>query len=112
MTKRFIVTDPCYIMDSEQYDRICDEDDCDFEGQSFPLKSVHRNGKKEIVFHGIKATLDGDGSFILHGRTIGVDSGMLCVAECEKGWRGERLGYPCETFREALALMKLAIRKI
>lgn len=84
--EKFIITDPCYIMDEKQYDKICKEDACDFEGQTFPLQSKHRYTKKPITFHIIEGTPNGDGSYTYKGQDIGVDAGMLCIAESSVGW--------------------------
>jgi len=90
--KKYIITDPCYIMDNEQYDNICDEHDCDFEGLPFPLESTRRSDGEKITFYKIEGTPNGDGSMMFRGQDIGVDAGMLCIASCEKGWDSESLG--------------------
>lgn len=100
MNKKFIITDPCYIMDRKQYKQICDEG-CDFEGQNFPLKSTHRFGGKEITFHKIQGTPNGDGSYTFRGQQIGVDSGMLCIAECDTHWNAEKFGATFCTLQNA-----------
>jgi len=99
--KKFIVTDPCYIMNEAQYDNICSEFHCDFEGQEFPLASQHRYSNKPITFHTIEGTSGGDGSMTYKGQSIGVDAGMLCIAECEEGWYMEGFGAKFETLEDA-----------
>ena len=115
---RYIVTDPCYIMDKKQYQAICRRraGEPDFEDQPFPLISVDCDTGHSIVFWAIVGT-GGDGG--LHrvvrskdgtrrGEEVYVDSGMLCVAEDFKGWR-KLLGYTYPTLKSALtALPKIA----
>ena len=100
--KKYIITDPCYIMDEKQYHDICYEQSCDFEGQSFPLKSKRRDDGVDIVFHIIDGTPNGDGSYEFRGQEIGVDAGMLCVAFCEEGWEDEDWGATSSTLESAL----------
>lgn len=102
MVKKYIITDPCYIMDDKQYQKICDEG-CDFEGQEFPLESKRDEDGEPITFHTIEGTPDGDGSMMFRGQDIRVDAGMLCVAFCEKGWEGERLGAKFSSLKVALS---------
>jgi hypothetical protein len=85
--KKFIITDPCYIMNEKQYDDICRNEGYNFEGQKFPLASKNRDNDKDIIFHTIVGTPNGDGSYMFRGQDIGVDAGMLCIAECEDGWK-------------------------
>ena len=100
MDKKFIITDPCYIMDRKQYKAICD-DNCDFEGKDFPSKSTHRYGGKEITFHTIQRTPNGDGSYTFRGQKIGVDAGLLCIAECDTHWEAESHGATFSTLKAA-----------
>lgn len=99
---KFIITDPCYIMDDKQYDKICSEDNYDFEGQVFPLKSKHKKTGVEIVFHKIEGTPNGNGSYVFNLQDIGVDSGMLCIAETKNknGW-SEKFGATFKTLGSA-----------
>lgn len=98
---KFIITDPCYIMNEVQYYDICAKG-CDFEGQDFPLESTHRDSGKKIVFHRIEGTPNGDGSYIYKGRDIGVDAGMLCIAEAVEGdFSGEKFGALFSTLGDA-----------
>jgi hypothetical protein len=111
--KQFIITDPCYIFDEKQYQDICqlydkfremglNENALDpFEAQKFPLESKHCETKQPIVFHIIKGTPNGDGGYDFRGQEIGVDAGMLCIAESKKGWDKEQLGATFETLSEA-----------
>jgi hypothetical protein len=101
--KQYIITDPCYIMDEKQYDKICLEESCDFEGQAFPLKSIKCDvgGNEEIVFLKIEGTPHGDGGCTYKGQDIGVDAGMLCIAFSENGWEEQESGATFKTFREA-----------
>ena len=98
---KYIITDPCYIMDDKQYDNICEKEHCDFEGQNFPLSSTHRYTKQPITFHTIEGTPNGDGSYSYKGQWIGVDAGMLCIAENTKGWDEERHGATFATLKGA-----------
>lgn len=99
-TKKFIITDPCYIMNSRQYHAIC-ELGCNFEGQAMPLISARRSDNKAIIFHKIDGTPNGDGSMTYKGQVIGVDAGMLCIAECEQGWENEYFGATFSTIEKA-----------
>ena len=98
--KKYIITDPCYIMDDKQYQKICD-DGCDFEGQDFPLESKRESDGEKITFYTIEGTPNGDGSMIFRGQDIGVDAGMLCIAFCEKGWSTERSGARFSSLEDA-----------
>lgn len=119
MKKQFIITDPCYIMDEQQYDKICSLFDIwkkaaydimidvnlnslnPFEYLVFPFASFHDKTKNPILFHHIEGTPNGDGGYIYSGQEIGVDSGMLCIAECDKGWKDEKLGATFDTLNDA-----------
>lgn len=94
----FIITDPCYIMDEAQYSDICDNG-CDFENLPFPLASKHKHSGKQITFHIIEGTPTGDGAYTFKGQLIGVDAGMLCIAEGD--FNGERFGASFRTLAEA-----------
>ena len=99
---KFIITDPCYIMNEHQYDMIYEKQNCNFEGQKFPLFSTHREyTSTEIFFHKIAGTPNGDGSYDYRGQHIGVDAGMLCIAERSTGVWNEHLGATFETLAEA-----------
>jgi len=119
MKKRIIITDPCYIMREKDYDKICSLFDLwrkaafdigfkvnlnlinPFETLVFPFESKHDKTKEKIIFHSINDTPNGDGSYIFAGQEIGVDSGMLCIAECENDWENEDFGATFETINEA-----------
>jgi hypothetical protein len=107
---KFIITDPCYIMNQEQYQRICDEG-CDFEGQSFPLESTHRDTGRKITFWTIEGTPNGDGSMTYKGQDIGVDAGMLCVAEANDGdFCDDEFGAKFETLAQAEKALPIIIK--
>lgn len=97
---KYIITDPCYIMDTAQYDAICEKENCDFEGQKFPLVSKHRETGKPIKFFRIEQTPNGDGSREYWGNIISVDAGMLCIAWNAAGWN-EALGATFDTLADA-----------
>jgi hypothetical protein len=106
----YIITDPCYIMATGQYDDICSEG-CDFEGQEFPLSSTHRDTGRAIVFHKIEGTPNGDGSYEFKGQDIGVDAGMLCIAEATEGdFADDEFGAKFETLEEAERAFPLIIK--
>lgn len=107
--KRFIITDPCYIMAQGQYDEICDAG-ADFEGQTFPLASTHRDTGEKITFHTIEGTPNGDGSYTYKGQSIGVDAGMLCIAEGDD-WEGEDFGATFDTLEQARAAFPQIIKR-
>ena len=102
---KYIITDPCYVMDTKQYDDICNNDNCEFENQEFPLNSILRDTKNvPIIFHTIQGTPNGDGSCEYNGLQIGVDSGMLCIMEIKlKDWPRSRkwFGASFDTLQEA-----------
>jgi hypothetical protein len=79
--------------------KICDAG-CDFDGQEFPLSSAHRYTGRPIVFHTIVSTPNGDGGYEYQGQDIGVDAGMLCIAECAEGWN-EKFGARFASLQEA-----------
>ncbi len=105
----FIITDPCYIMNEKDYDKICSLYNSwekaakkvgiiinsnalrPFESLEFPFESTYKKTRKKIIFHHIKETPHGDGSCEYEEQEIGVDAGMLCIAECEDGWN-EQMG--------------------
>jgi hypothetical protein len=118
---KFIITDPCYIMDKGQYHAICDRriDEPDFEQQSFPLASKDKDTGRPIVFWTIIGT-GGDGSFrrsvrakdgTVRKEEVFVDSGMLCVAEDPDGW-DKSVGATYRTLRAALTALPRIARKL
>ena len=108
--KKFIITDPCYIMASAQYGKICD-DGCDFEGQDFPLESTHKDTGNKIVFHDIEGTPNGDGAYMYHGQDVGVDAGMLCIVEAVEGnFKDEKFGAKFDTLAQAESAFPLIIK--
>ncbi len=120
-TRKYIVTDPCYIMDKRQYREICSRHtgEPDFENQSFPLASVEQDTRRPIVFWSIIGT-GGDG--IVTRRVKGkdgnvreervcVDSGMLCVAEDQEGWC-KNVGATYPTLKSALAALQRIRRRL
>ena len=109
IVEKFIITDPCYIMDKKQYGAICDLG-CDFEGQKFPFVSARRSDGKPITFHLIDGT-GGDGSTEYNGQQIGVDAGMLCIAESADGWKSEKFGATFEILGEARNAFKHIIKQ-
>lgn len=109
--KKYIITDPCYIMNKAQYDEICETRDCDFEGQLFPMDSKHQKDGDAIRFLTIRGT-GGDGSTEYNGENIGVDSGMLCIAEREIGWYNESFGAKFETIEEAMRALPFILSRI
>jgi len=110
--KRFIITDPCYIMDDKQYQAIC-YFGCDFEGQSFPIVSARQRDGVAIKIHLIDGTPNGDGSTTYKGQMIGVDAGMLCIAEVIEGknWYTEKWGATFETYKEARAAFRGILKR-
>jgi hypothetical protein len=81
---RFIITDPCYVMDDKLYDAICRDFDCRFEDIATPITANLANTTSLMLIHMIKDTPHGDGSCTFDGQEVGVDSGMLCIAELVK----------------------------
>jgi hypothetical protein len=100
--KKFMIIDPCYIMDELQYSHICRKNECAFEEQKFPLFSYEKDTDESIIFHTIIST-GGDGCFVAKDdQTCGVDSGMLSIVESEKGWDPDAYyGAIFDTLKEA-----------
>ena len=100
--KKFIVTDPCYIMNEHQYEAIC-KFGCNFDKQPMPLITSRRRDQVPVIIHLIKNTPNGDGSYVYNGEEIGVDSGMLCIAEVlqDDDWGNEKLGATFNSFEGA-----------
>lgn len=103
MIKKYIITDPCYIIDENQYQAIGAALGWQFEDMKLPSTLKLRGDKEgtEVTIYKIEGTPNGDGSMQYGDRFIGVDAGMLCIAECNKGWKSERFGAVFSTFKEA-----------
>ena len=67
---KYIVTDPCYLASSKEWDKMGKSIDWEIENLDFPYKI-----KKGLILN-IEGT-GGDGSI----GNIGVDSGTLCIAK-------------------------------
>lgn len=78
---KYIITDPCYIIPRDEYEAIGRETGWEFESKEVPF--TVDNGK--ITIHRVRQTPNGDGSYKFRGQLIGVDSGMLCLAEGDPG---------------------------
>lgn len=101
MVKKFIVTDPCYIMEDTDYKNRGIREGWDRFETATPIQSRYKGIQgEEITIHTILGT-GGDGSGEYGDDIVGVDSGMLCIAENEKGWYKEFHGIKCETIGEA-----------
>ena len=109
MKNKTIITDPCYIMDRKDYQRICDEGG-DFEGLKFPYKTKHRKTGENITIHIISSTPHGDGSYDFNDSDIGVDSGMLCIACKITKWR-EDFGATFNLLSQAKIYLPIILKK-
>lgn len=102
---KFIITDPVFIMNNEQFEEIKENHqkykEPNFEHQIFPLKSIHNQTKEPIIFHIIETTPYGRGDCEYKEIEISNDSGMLCIAENEKEWLHETYGAKFKTLQEA-----------
>lgn len=112
--KKYIITDPCYIMHDVAY-RILGEvlGWSDFPTALNALTPIKldeqrvkdtkhgRLAQHQITIHAISETYGGDGSMDYEDYHIGVDAGMLCIAESPIGWATERYGAKFETLEEA-----------
>jgi hypothetical protein len=103
--KKYIITDPCYIIARRDYDFIGEAFGWDnFDKMITPATLTYRNDKnRKITIIKISGTPHGDGSTEYDGQLIGVDAGMLCVAYSDKGWRAEIYGAKFNNEDEALA---------
>lgn len=73
----FIVTDPCYcIHDHNEWNDLLNATKWFEDDDNYPLQV-----NKDVVFHSVESTADGDGSLETEEWKIAVDSGLLCVAE-------------------------------
>lgn len=108
--KKYIITDPCYIIEREQYDAIGNG----LGWMNFTNiggSTLNREGGGTFILHKIKGTPNGDGSTEHNGQRIGVDAGMLCIAESEQGWEKEQWGATFETLNEARQAFQKIIRR-
>ena len=96
--KKFIITDPCYIIANHIWGGICTE----LDSQPFPIQITGQQGQ-DFILHWAGNTGSGDGGYTHKGEKIGVDSGMLCIAEAmgDNDWSAEHLGAHFDTLREA-----------
>lgn len=116
--KTFIITDPCYIINRAQYDAIGNAGGWgNFENMQTPCELLKQSGRAhkedngvKIVIHEISGTPNGDGSYEYHGQWIGVDAGLLCIAECAEGWEDERYGAKFDTLRKAKSAFPVILK--
>ena len=109
---KFIIIDPCYVMDEKQYKGICDFAECRFSKVGTMLKSRHKTGGDPITFHVIRDTPHGDGETNYFGQDVGVDAGMLSIAERARGWDGAKeYGATFATLEEAKAAFPRILRR-
>lgn len=104
MASKFIVTDPCYIVADDDFDKLigC----CDGEG--LPMSAKPKPDGRRIKIHVIENT-HADGR--VEKYNIGVDAGMLCVAEgTATQWKNERLGFKCDSLAEAKGVIEDAAK--
>jgi len=134
MAHRFLITDPCYVMDRQGYLAICDEKRTDTDPDPFETKPVpfetpwEDDAGVKIKFHTIRCTPNGDGFWIRRVRLIdrgttrdddvAVDAGMLCVVEHPTGWPEKEpggvesfSGARYHTLRAALAAFPGVLRR-
>lgn len=115
MTKKFIVTDPCYIIHRVAYDTLGAVSNWEFEELKMPLtvsytkEEPYNNTMQKLTLHKIVGT-GGDGSVEWKGQLIGVDAGMLCIAEKETGWKDEQYGATFESVGEARKALRAIIK--
>lgn len=113
---KFIITDPIFIMDNEQYEEIKDNHEKykepDFEHLQFPIKSIHNQTKEPIIIHYIETTPYGPGDCEYEKQTIVNDSGMLCIAENDNEWNHETFGAKFETLEAAQSKFEAILNKL
>jgi len=105
--KKFIITDPCYIVPDENWcEKFLKEKtekgfgEFDFDDEPY-VDEKDGNPKQKIKILKSQGTPNGDGSGEFNGQELGVDAGLLCVAYCEDGWDDQRWGVTFETLEDA-----------
>lgn len=112
--KKYIVTDPCYIVHDIAYDTIGYLLDWEWAKVKTPVQLRRVGGKdrsEELQLIAVSDTPGGDGSCEHDGFSIGVDAGMLCVAYSEAGWNKESFGAKYETKEEAMRALHAILAK-
>ena len=105
ITKPYIVTDPSYILEDEEYDNIPNR-----KQQDYPFNSTGKN-KQLIVMYKSENTCNGDGAITYNDQEVSVDSGQLCLAYCKDGWKDETVGALFNTLYQAKDAYYQIIRK-
>ena len=101
--RKYIITDPGYIMTDLEWDKLILQK-INLSNRktelTFPFNCQYKKNGTLITIYEIQRTANGDGSHTFRNQEIGVDSGMLCIAENRKGW-DEQYGALLETLTEA-----------
>lgn len=103
--KKYIITDPCYILNDADYENKL----CGYNGTEYPFNSTNKETGQIITIYKNGVTPNGDGSFTYEDQEIGVDSGQLCIAHCKEGWN-EEFGAQFHTLYEAKNAFETIIR--
>lgn len=108
--KKYIITDPCYIIEDKQYQAIGDALGwLNFTKISGSTLTYQRGGT--FVLHKISGTPNGDGSTTYNEQQICVDAGMLCIAERAEGWVNEMYGATFDTLADARKMYAKLLRR-
>lgn len=79
---KFLVTDPCYIVPDEDWSKFLDETSL---GEELPEGGWKINGVGKIIE--ISGTDNGDGSVKIGKWEVGVDAGLVCIAEVSNTYK-------------------------
>src|SRR3990167_6609673 len=102
--RKYIITDPGYIMSDQEWDNIIlqkmNNSFNNKPGLSLPFNCSYKKNGTLMTIYLVQRTSNGDGSHTFRNQEIGVDSGILCIAENRKGW-DEQYGALLDTLTEA-----------
>lgn len=116
---KFIITDPSYIMNKQQYKEIIENYkqyiEPNYKNIQFPINSTYityNTTKKPITIHYIETTPYGPGMCKHEKQSIKNNSGLLCIAENKLEWLDEKYGATFETLSEAKNNFQDILKKI
>lgn len=103
--KKYIITDPQYIMTDIEYEKeiLQKTDPFSYSGKinrELPFNSQYKKNGTIMTIYLLQRTPNGGGTYSFRNQEIGNDSGNLCIAENRKGW-DEQFGAILETLTEA-----------
>ena len=103
--KKYIITDPAYIMTDIEYEKEILRKSDPYSSskkmnQEFPFNAQYKKNGTMMTIYFIQRTPNGSGTYSFRNQEIGNDTGTLCIAENRKGW-DEQFGAILETLTEA-----------